>query len=122
MCVCVCVCVCLSVGLVHCGKTADRMRFGIVWSHRSRDVAGVTGFGNPSTEMGNFQGKCGAPCNHGVCSLGWCVGCVPRNWCIRWGWIHDVQGEGEVLGVFVSWVLLQLYTLNGSGKRICAVL
>ena len=65
--------VCLSVCLVHCGKTADRIRmpFGIV-GRTGSGMRQVVGFGDRSTGRGSFGGEFGAHrCNqwglYGVC-------------------------------------------------------
>ena len=47
---------------MHYGKTADRIRtlFGMV-GRTGPGMRQVVGFGDPSTERGNFGGKHGAP-------------------------------------------------------------
>ena len=62
--VCVCVCVCP----VHCGKTAERVPFGMV-GQMGPGIRQVVGFGDRSTGRGNFGGECEAPhCNQwGLC-------------------------------------------------------
>ena len=55
----------MSVCQVHCGKTADRiwMRFGMV-DRMGRGMRQVVGFGDRSTEGGDFVSECGTPhCN-----------------------------------------------------------